>query len=168
MKKRLFSLLLLFCMTAGLLGCSLLRTAQEDKVTFYYARREYRFGAPDGVTASELRDLSGHTEDLTFLLKVYLLGPQDNSLSAPFPQNTRLLSAEETEGSAVITLSDTGTPMTEMEFTIGCACLAQTYMEWSGAEQITVNHGSKSITLNRSGLLFFDRSSSGQITVKPE
>ena len=58
--KRFFCLLLCLCLF--LPGCS--GELMKNPVTFYYPRREYQYGAEDGVISSEQREASGHADDL--------------------------------------------------------------------------------------------------------
>ena len=85
--KRFFCLLLCLCLF--LPGCS--GELMKNPVTFYYPRREYRYGAEDGVISSEQREASGHANDLRYLLSLYLIGPSSDELVSPLPWGTRLL-----------------------------------------------------------------------------
>ncbi len=55
----------------------------KNPVTFYYPRREYQYGAEDGVISSEQREASGHADDLHYLLSLYLIGPSSDELVSP-------------------------------------------------------------------------------------
>lgn len=157
--KRLTAILCLSALLLSLVGCSSFGSGSKDTVVFYYPRKQFRYGSEDGVIAAETRDLSNHADDLTFLLKMYLLGPLDDALDTPFPKNTVLLSREEEEGVLVITLSDTGTQMEPVRYTLACACLAKTCSEKTGIHQITVIRGSQSLTIDDANLLLLDDSS---------
>ena len=75
--KRFFYLFLCLCLF--LPGCS--GELMKNPVTFYYPRREYQYGAEDGVISSEQREASGHADDLHYLLSLYLIGPSRAGLS---------------------------------------------------------------------------------------
>ena len=92
--KRFFCLLLCLCLF--LPGCS--GELMKNPVTFYYPRQEYRYGAEDGVISSEQREASGHTNDLRYLLSLYLIGPSSDELVSPLPWGTRLLGVSRDPG----------------------------------------------------------------------
>ena len=56
-----------------------------EPVAFYYPRtsEQFVYGAPDGVLAAEMREASGHVNDLEYLIAMYLRGPQDEGLRSP-------------------------------------------------------------------------------------
>lgn len=155
--KQKIAALFLFIMIL-LSACKIWTPGSKDNITFYYSRKEYAYGSQDAIFSSEIRDMAGHTTDTTYLLKMFLLGPLTEGLEAPFPQNTRLLSLQENRDETVITLSDAGASMPEIQFTLGCTSLAKTYIGIRDISQITVIRGSQSITLTRSGILLYDQS----------
>lgn len=153
MKNRLLVLLLL---ALFLTGCTVSAPGSKDSVAFYFPRNDFHTGAEDALVSSELRDLAGHTDDLTYCLKMYLVGPTDDRLEASFPKNTRLLSIEQQEETLIVILSDGGQPMQEIRFTVAAACLAKTFLPRVDASQLTVIRGSQSITLDETNVLFLD------------
>ncbi|MGM9549806.1 MAG: GerMN domain-containing protein [Faecousia sp.] len=158
--KRIACLLLSLCLLLS--GCSGERI--KDPVTFYYPRQEYQYGTADGVIASELREASGHTGDLRYLLALYLIGPSSEDLVSPLPRGTRLLQARQ-EGSAVtLELTDTAQAMTDAEFTLACACLTMTCLSVTGAEKVTITSGSRCVTMSPDSLTLFDDSTAASTT----
>lgn len=149
-------LILLCCLTT--VGCSFPGSANEDTVLFYYPRSEFRYGDPDGVLLCEQRNMPGHGKDLTYIISMYLLGPETEALTLPFPAHTRLLTLDSKENTLVITLSDTQDSFADVQYTLACACLAKTCMEVSDAEVFTIIAGSHFLTLHRDSVCFFDSS----------
>ena len=96
-------LCLLLCLCLFLPGCS--GELMKNPVTFYYPRREYRYGAEDGVISSEQREASGHTNDLRYLLSLYLIGPSSDELVSPLPWGTRLLGVSRENGTVTLELT---------------------------------------------------------------
>ncbi len=147
----------LLCLTLGL--CLLLPGCGErlkEPVTFYYLRANYQYGSADGVIASEEREASGHRENLSYLLALYLMGPADEELSAPLPKSTRVLSAERSGHAVILELSDK--ELTDAEFTLACACLTLTCLEMVGGETVTVTIGAHTATMSRDSLTLYDSS----------
>ena len=77
--------------------------------------------------AWETRDVT--QEDLSYLLRLYLLGPQDEDLEALYPADIRLESASVAGGTVTVTLSPVGNRLTDISFTLAGACLARTCFE---------------------------------------
>ena len=139
-----------------LAGCS--ASQLRDPVTFYYPRTQYRYGSADGVIAWEQRESAGHSADLSYLLNLYLMGPADEELSSPLPQETKLLSLRTSQEGIKLILSDTSQLMTESEFSLACACLVLTIQEITGPGTITIESGSRSVTMNAEDLTLYDGS----------
>lgn len=154
MKRILSGLLAVFLLL--LCGCGRFRSTAKDEVTFYYPRTEFQYGTAEGVIAPESRDMTGHLEDTDYLLRMYLMGPLDKSLSSAFPGGTWLISWEETPEAIRLTLTEAGGEMPEIQFTLACACISKTCMEIRGVEQVTVERGSQSKTVAQSELLLLD------------
>lgn len=104
--KRFFCLFLCLCLF--LPGCS--GELMKNPVTFYYPRREYQYGAEDGVISGEQREASGHADDLHYLLSLYLIGPSSDELVSPLPWGTRLLGVNRQDGTITLELTDTSLP----------------------------------------------------------
>ena len=146
----IFSLLLL------LSGCALSKL--REPVAFYYPRAQYHYGSADGVIVRELREGSGHMEDFSYLLSLYLMGPENEELTAPLPQDVQLLETATKRNGIYLTLSDTSQLLTESEFSLACACLALTAIEITGQEAVTIESGDRSITMTAADLTLYDDS----------
>ena len=148
--KRLVCLLLLFSLLLS--GCSYLGERIKEPVNFYYIRKDYQ-EEMDSVIAPEVREASGHRNDLAYLLALYSMGPSDKNLAAPFPKSTTILPVEHSEAGLVLSLLDEIPTMTEAEYTLASACVAMTCMEMLDVEQVTVVCGERSVTINEENLL---------------
>ena len=104
------------CVLMLLCGCG-----KKDTATFYYQRADYHTDMTDGMIAGEERDITGHTDSLSFLISMYLLGPTQSDLISPFPQNTKLLELQQKNTEVIITLSDNLHSMSDGKFTLGCS-----------------------------------------------
>lgn len=157
--KRLISLVLALLLLSG---CGIIGERIKDPVTFYYIRADYQKDMGE-VIVSEIREASGHKDDLPYLLALYSMGPASDDLQAPFPANIRILPTEHTDAGIVLSLSDTLENMTDAEYTLGSACLALTCMELTNASQITVVSGGRSITINRDNIVTFETGHQKQV-----
>lgn len=151
----LLALILLIC----------LGVPQKDlsgTVTFYYARKDFAYGTPDGAIGSELREVRGHEHDLNYLLALYLEGPLDENLRSPLPGKSRVRILDlETVGDALhITLSDLSNAMTDSEFTMASACLTKTCLEILNVQAVLIESGDRSVRMNPANLQFYDESTS--------
>ncbi len=113
--KRLFSALLILMLLLS--GC---QSGGQDHAAFYYSRdpAQYQYFEQDGVIHSEARDLSGHRNDLRYMVGLYLAGPMEEGLIAPFTRTTRLLSVAQSGSTISIELSDHTVSMTDAEFSL--------------------------------------------------
>lgn len=152
--KRFFCLFLCLCLV--LPGCS--SELMKDPVTFYYPRREYQYGAEDGVISSEQREASGHADDLRYLLSLYLIGPSSEELVSPLPRGTRLLGVSREDGTITLELTDTSLTATDTEFTLACACLTMTTLSIVSGDEVTITSGARSVTMSRGSLTLIDDS----------
>ena len=160
--KRFLCLLLI--LSLFLSGCQIPGERIKDPVTFYYVQSEYQSGniRPEfqtditSIIASEDREAAGHKDDLAYLLALYLMGPSEDDLVSPIPRGTQIFSVEETIAGISIKLSDTAKTMTDVEYTLACACLSLTCLELSNAEKVTVSSGSRAVTMTRENLLLLE------------
>lgn len=153
--KRLLSLILI--LSFFLSGCQALSGRIKEPVNFYYLRSDYQ---EDLSTAfvSEHREASGHVDDLSYLMALYLMGPADETLRSPIPAGTRIFVKENNAYNVKLELSDTEKSMTDSEFSIACACLSLTCLELTGTEEVTITSGNRSVTMNRDNLELTDSS----------
>ena len=143
------------CLLLVLLGCTA-RPMPSGGTPFYYPRREYFHANGQSVLSPELRDMSGHEEDVAYVLNMYLLGPLEDGLTLYFPKETQLLSWEQTPEATVLTLSDDTGQMEEIQFTLACAGLAKTTMELWGFNCVCITRGYQSMTLAPQDLVLLD------------
>lgn len=134
--KKLICFLLAFLMVLSITGC--VKGPQDSEVPFYYRRAEFDYGVPDGIIAQELHDVSGHTDDLKYLLALYLQGPSDQELVLPFPEGTILVELSQEDQIVTVTLSSVSTRLDDMDLTIACVCLAETCFAISDAQQVHI------------------------------
>lgn len=153
MKKRIvICLLLALCLT----GCSWFRNDFEDTMNFYYRRTEYSYHAQEPVIVGERREVTGHRENTDYLMTMYLMGPLNKELSLPFPAGTRMVQTRLEDEKLTIELTDTGRSLTDVRFSLACACLSKTFMELENVSSVTVISGSRSLTTTAEDLLLTD------------
>ena len=136
--KRFFALLLIPVLLAGLCACQITDNDVIEPVEFFYQRTEYGYGGTDGVIAAETREASGHAGDLTYLLALYLRGPLDPTLKAPFPSGCKLLGFYMEGKTISLTLDSTFASLQNMDLTLACACLAKTCFSLTDATQVQI------------------------------
>ena len=134
--KRLILFLLAGILIFSMAACG--QDVQDSQVPFYYPRAEFDHGTPHGVMAPEIREISGHHDDLRYLLALYLQGPSDPDLHLPFPSGTILLDLVVENKTAIITLSSTVAMLDSVNRTIACACLAETCFAISDVQQVQI------------------------------
>lgn len=151
--KRLLALLLALL---ALCGCG--SQKEESGIRFYYPRRDYVYQVTGGSMAWETRDVT--QADLSYLLRLYLLGPQDESLEAAYPSGIYLESARVDGGTVTVRLSPIGNRMTDIAFTMAASCLAKTCFDITGATTLILQSGDRGLTLEADQLTFQDTSAS--------
>ena len=153
--KRLISVLLCCLMVSTLLGC---HSADPGTVSFYYCRdpEQYQYFESDSVIQAESRDLVGHLGDLKYMVGLYLTGPIEEGMAVPFSKSTKLLSVQQEGLHVFVELSDHTRALTDSEFSLACAALAMTCMDFTGCKEVTISSGSRSITLNADTIVLSD------------
>jgi len=148
-----FLLCTLFC--CCLMGCT---TADSNSVSFYYSRdpEQYQYFEEDSVIHSELRDLTGHRNDLRYMVGLYLAGPLEEGLITPFTKSTRLISVEKEDNEVFIELSDHANVLTDAEYSLSCAALTLTCMNFTHCDAVTIVSGERSVTMTADSILLFD------------
>ncbi len=141
-----------------LAGCSATGERVKEPVTFYYLRSEYQYFTEDGVISTEVREASGHRDDLTYLLALYLMGPTEEGLVSPLPQTVILLSAAIKEDGVRLLFSDTKDYLTDYEFSLACACLALTCFDLTEEDTVSIQSGERTILMQRDQLSQYDGS----------
>lgn len=161
--KRTICLVLALLLFSSLWGCHYSESGDIlEPVEFFYPRKtdHFIYGSEDGVLATEVREASGHTGDLNYLLSMYLRGPQSEALRSPFPAGCTLEEVRSGGNTLCIVLSEEFTALEGTELTLACASLARTCMSLTDAQRIRIDAGSEdqpfSITLDTGSLLLAD------------
>lgn len=149
MKRLLFSFILLSILMSG---CSSLGHLVKEPVVFYYVHEDYTQNMGQ-VIVSEIREASGHRDDLSYLFALYSMGPSNEELIAPFPRNTVILPIEHTGESIVLNVSDNIMHYTDAEYTLASTCIALTCMEITNVQSVTVVCEDRSVTIEKDQLL---------------
>ena len=161
--KKFFLILLCVLAAAALIGLAFApRQELSGNVTFYYARSEFEYGAENGAIGSELRNVSGHEEDLNYLLALYLEGPVTAGLRSPLPGKTyvRILGLSQKGDALHIKLSDLSSVMTDSQFALASACLTKTCLGIHNVQAVQIESGDRVVRMNPANLQFYDESTS--------
>ena len=152
-------LLILFCIVCFLLcGCQLFSHKNREPVLFYYQQSEYVLGEENGSIDAEERDGTGHITDMDYLLRLYLAGPMNESLTSPFPADVQLTGVRTGQNMVTVTLTGSPDTLPEAQKTLACACLTLTCLDMSEEETVMIFWGDEIITMDRSCLTLFDSS----------
>lgn len=157
--KRCFGACLIICLLLS--GCTLGERLKEP-ANFFYLRCEYQYFSQNGVIASEERETSGHRNDLSYLMALYLMGPADEEMVSPLPKGTRILKAEQDAEGVILQLSDLDSVLSDTDFSLACACLSLTCFELTDSQSVTINSGERSVTMERGTLSLYDGSTAAQ------
>lgn len=150
--KRIVSLTLLLCLLLS--GCGFFGERIREPVTFHYLCNFYQEDLCC-VLVCEEREASGHAGDLPYLLALYQMGPAGEDLRSPLPPGTRIHS-EVQDSQILLELSDEAMALSDLEYSLACACLTLTCLDITEAEAVTVCCGDRSKTMTRSSLTLFD------------
>lgn len=151
--KRLVSLLLA-CLL--LVGCG--KKEEPSGIRFYYPKKDYIYQVTGGSVDFETRDVT--QQDLSYVLRLYLLGPQEETLEAVYPSDVRLESAQIDGSTVTVRLSPIGNRMTDISFTLAASCLAKTCFAFTGTNTLILQSGDRRLTLEEDMLTFQDTSAS--------
>lgn len=151
--RRFLCIIILICLLLS--GCHFARERIKDPVTFYYVSNDFQETLTDVIT-SELREASGHTNDLSYLMALYLMGPVEEDNRSPIPRGTRIYVVQNDASGVVLKLSDTPIRMTDAQFSLACACLSLTCLELTDADTITISNENRSVTMTADTILLFD------------
>ena len=150
--KRIIPLILALCFL--LCGCGFFGERIREPVTFHYLCTSYQEELCC-VIASEERESSGHTGDLPYLLALYQMGPANEGYRSPLPFGTQIR-AEIQDNKIILELSDAAEVLSDLEYSLACACLTLTCLDIMDAESVTVFCGDRSNTMTRSSLTLYN------------
>ena len=163
--NRVICLILTVLLLSSLCGCHFGKSADLlEPVEFCYPRRSdaFIYSADDGVLGTEMREASGHKDDLNYLLSMYLRGPQDNNLRSPFPDGCKLEEVRHGGNTVCLVLSAEFAALENVELTLACASLTKTCLGLTDASRIRIDAVSEtktvSITMDAKSLLLADYS----------
>ena len=149
--KRLLCVLTVFLLAASLCACSFgSHSALLEPVEFSYPRKSdsFVYGSDQGILDTELREGSGHTNDLNYLLSMYLRGPQDDRLRNPFPSGCTLETVHREGDTLYLVLSSEFVALENMELTVACAGLTKTFLNLTDARQVCIQATALQKTVN--------------------
>lgn len=150
--KRALLLILVFSLLLS--GCSFFGQRIKEPVTFYYLCSQYQEELCC-VIASEQREASGHTGDLPYLLALYSMGPADEEMVSPLPVRAQITSTQE-ESHVFLEWENSGFPLSDVDFSLACACLTLTCLGITEAQTVTIRCGDREKTLSRDSLTLSD------------
>ncbi len=156
MRKRTCALLLLACFLLS--GCSIFGERTKEPVTFYYVRRDFQYFTQNDVIVPEVREASGHREDISYLLALYVMGPNAEELRSPLPRGSVVHSFERTPEGITLHLTSLDLSLSDSEFSLACACLSMTCIELTDAQSVTIHSGERTLTMDRASLALADNS----------
>ena len=152
MKQRILCLILSISLL--LCGCDFFGERIKEPVTFHYLCGNYQEDLCC-VIASEEREASGHLGDLSYLLALYLMGPTNDEYQLPLPAGTQIVSQIQ-DGHILLELPDTSQTLSDIEFSLACACLTLTCLEITNAEDVTIRSADRVKTLSPDTLTLID------------
>jgi len=146
--------LVLICILLS--GCTVFESRMLEPVTFYYLKADYVFGREGSVMVSEQREASGHRDDLSYLLALYLMGPTEEGHATPLPAGTRIFKLENDESTIRMKLSQHAHSLSDSQFSLACGCITMTCLELTSAEQVTITDGERTVTMQRESITLLD------------
>ena len=150
MKKLICFLLCLLL----LCGCSSGKN-RDNTVFFYYCQASTENSLSETVVTAEQREVSADPTDLKNILSLYLIGPLDEELSSPF-RGMKLVSVEKEDSLLLVELSCNDRSLTDIRFSLACACITMTCLELTEAEQVSISCADRSATMTRETILVTD------------
>ena len=149
--KKIFCLLLSALLLLGLSGCRFSSSGDFlEPVEFYYPRQSnhFSYGSEDGIFGSEIREASGHTDDLNYMLSMYMRGPQDPQLRSPYPSGCRIRDIRYNDDTLHLVFNEAFAELENVELSIACASLLRTCYAICDAKYVHVESVSDSKTIN--------------------
>lgn len=164
MTRKLTSILLSVLILCSLIGCNSNTAQLQQPVAFFYPEKVQDDGSVTNVINCENREGAQFGGDLHKMLTTYLAGPKDPALYSPFPAYTELIEVSLSEGKVILLFDEAFGSLSSLERTIACACISQTCMAFTGAQQVeifaenTLFDGMESILITEKNLLTQDNS----------
>lgn len=152
MKRRFLCLIISLAMLLS--GCGIWREQINQSVRFHYLCKNFQTDLCC-VIVSEEREASGHVGDLPYLLALYLMGPTDEEHAMPLPAGTKISVLEE-DGQISLELSDVANSISDLDFSLACACLTMTASEITDADTVTIRCGDRENTWNPESFTLYD------------
>ena len=162
--KKLLILLLIIAVLASICGCVEEEPEIQVPVNFYYRRTQVTFEDSNGVIAPEVREAQGHENDLSYLLDLYLSGPNGEDMERTFPYGTKLVSISVSEERTTVTVTSHFANLNNVDLTIACACITKTVMELTNTGSVeikahgTMLNGADSVIMDNENVLLLDDS----------
>lgn len=148
---------LLAALALLLAGCGPSQERSQESVAFYYLRENLDYGNRDSVIVPETREAAGQRRELSYILALYQVGPSEEGLRSPLPEDVRIQSVQVSGRRISLALSDASEDMTDLQFTLACACLSMTSLELVDADAVVITGGSRTITMDRDSLVLYDQ-----------
>lgn len=155
--KRNVVFLLLLCFLLS--GCDFFTERMIEPVTFYYLQTEFDYGRNPSVIVSEEREASGHRDDLSYILALYLMGPASDEFKSPLPSGTRIVKPEFHGNTVRLELVNPSYTFSDVELTLACACLTLTCLDITEAEKVVITYLEHTVTMSRDDFTMMDDSS---------
>ncbi len=155
---------LLFTLSA----CSNQRREIHEPVNYYYLSTNPQLQSGGSMISCEIRDKFGHTNDYTYLLEDYLLGPKSAESVSPFPAGTGLIHFDLVKDTALVNLTSHLALLKGHKLTMACACLGRTVLEITGMKSVQISaqgellDGKEYISITSSNLALIDSYVSSQ------
>ena len=140
--KRIAYVLAVCLLLFSFAGCKQNNSDIQKPAEFYYCRIEAEFHHENGVISSEIRDISGLSDDLTELMNYYLKGPQSDSLASPFLNGSSIENATVANGKATINLGRQFSLLKDYDLSLACICIAKTIFSVTDAETVILKANS--------------------------
>ena len=151
MMRKVLCLTLTLLLLGGLLGCHYNESGDIlEPVEYFYPRKSESFiyGSDDGVISSEIREASGHTNDLHYLISMYLRGPQDPALRSPFPAGSVLEEIRVENDTLYTRFSEEFAVLENMELTLACTALARTCLSMTDVTYVHIDSTAEGKTIS--------------------
>jgi len=139
--KRFTALVSALCLLLALFGCSEFsqgRTKPSNPIRFYYRLAEDPFNSDDGILGSERYDFGAKIPTLLEIFTQYFSGPTGETLVSPFPAGLEAKSVSLDNGVLTVTLDDSFSTLTGVNYTIAAACITRTMTQVEGVNSVCI------------------------------